>query len=43
MKERPFREGKTITKGDLAMSIATVLEKMLVSVPARVSALCSNN
>ncbi|KAI1784434.1 hypothetical protein LXA43DRAFT_213836 [Ganoderma leucocontextum] len=31
MKARPFHDGKSITKGDLAMSIATELEKMLTT------------
>ena len=41
MEERPFHDGKSITKGDLAMSIARKLEKALVCMLVRAPALRS--
>ncbi|PIL26951.1 hypothetical protein GSI_10089 [Ganoderma sinense ZZ0214-1] len=37
MKARRFQNGKPITKGDLAMSIADEVDKVFVSAPDRVS------
>ncbi len=39
MKTQPFHDGKSITKGNLAMSIVAVVENVLVSVPALISTL----